>query len=200
MTLDDARRIEVIANGFPPWNGAQVAIDTTLAAPLRSAGAPRHHRGRTAGAALQAACHAKEKTYPEFVNSGRCRLTVLAIEVSHSAAPAPHQPLRGQHAPLPSPSAGRPSCPLQLLVRSRRACLACRSPAQAMSMEMPRPSVMSLPTPPTCLCVPAACREQQSAWASRWAAAVAAQPAHASRARAPARRRRQRRGDCAGAS
>ena len=46
----DERRIEVIANGFPLWNGAQVAVDTTLVSPLTSSA-----EGNTAGAALRAA-------------------------------------------------------------------------------------------------------------------------------------------------
>ena len=116
------------ANGLPLWNGAQLAVDTTLVAPLTSAGStapPR--RGR-----------AKERTYPELVNSsGRCHLTVLGIQVGGRWS---------AEAAAPSPSAGRPSCPLQLLVRSYRACLACPSPARAMSMDMLRPSVMSLLT------------------------------------------------------
>ena len=63
------------------WNGAHVAVDTTLVAPLTSAGAPRRIRGRTAGAALQVARRAKERAYPELAASRRCHLTVLGIEV-----------------------------------------------------------------------------------------------------------------------
>ena len=77
----DERRIEVIANGLPFWNGTQVAVDTTLVAQLTSAGAPRRIRGRNAGAALQVARRAKERAYPEFAASRRCHLTVLGIEV-----------------------------------------------------------------------------------------------------------------------
>ena len=62
----DDRRIEAIANGLPLWGGAQVAVDTTLVSPLTAAGPPRRVRGQTAGAALQAARRAKERTYPEF--------------------------------------------------------------------------------------------------------------------------------------
>ena len=58
----DERRIEVIANGLPLWNGgelAEVAVDTTLVAPLTSTGQPRR-RGRYAGAALHEARQTKE--------------------------------------------------------------------------------------------------------------------------------------------
>ena len=77
----DDRRIEVIANGLPLWGGAQVAVDTTLVSPLTAAGAPRRVRGQTAGAALQAARRAKERSYPEFCRAHRCRLAVIALEV-----------------------------------------------------------------------------------------------------------------------
>ena len=36
----DERRIEVIANGLPLWNGSQLAIDTTLVSPLTSQAEP----------------------------------------------------------------------------------------------------------------------------------------------------------------
>ena len=67
----DERRIEVIANGLPLWNRAEVAVDTdtTLVAPLTSLGAPRRIRGRIAGAALQVAHRAKERAYPELAAS-----------------------------------------------------------------------------------------------------------------------------------
>ena len=44
--LDD-RRLEVL------WNGAQVAVDTTLVSSLSSSGEPRRHAGRVDGAALR---------------------------------------------------------------------------------------------------------------------------------------------------
>ena len=76
----DDRRIEVIANGLPLWGGVQVAVDTTLVSPLTANGEPRREARRTAGAALRHARRAKERTYPELCNSGRCRLVVLGIE------------------------------------------------------------------------------------------------------------------------
>ena len=77
----DDRRIEVIANGLPLWNGAQLAVDTTLVSPLTRDGQPRRRAGRFAGAALQDARRSKERTYPDLLNNQRCRLVVLAIEV-----------------------------------------------------------------------------------------------------------------------
>ena len=77
----DERRIEVIANGLPLWNGAQLAVDTTLVAPLTSTGQPRRRGGRYAGAALHEARQAKERVYPELQGMGRCRLVVFGIEV-----------------------------------------------------------------------------------------------------------------------
>ena len=77
----DDRRIEVIANGLPLWGGVQLAIDTTLMSPLTRASEPRSRAGRYAGAAVQDARRAKERTYPELLQTRRCKLVVLAIEV-----------------------------------------------------------------------------------------------------------------------
>ena len=77
----DDRRIEVIANGLPLWGGVQLAIDTTLVSPLTRASEPRSRAGRYAGAAVQDARRAKERTYPELLQTRRCKLVVLAIEV-----------------------------------------------------------------------------------------------------------------------
>ena len=76
----DERRIEVIANGLPLWNGSQLAVDTTLVSPLTAAGHPRRHQRQTAGAALRLARQAKSRTYPELTGSGRARLVVLGME------------------------------------------------------------------------------------------------------------------------
>ena len=73
----DDRRIEVIANGLPLWNGAQLAVDTTLVSALTSAGRHRRVRERLDTQARRA----KERTYPELVRSRRCRLVALALEV-----------------------------------------------------------------------------------------------------------------------
>ena len=115
----DERRIEVIANGLPLSNGAQVAVDTTLAAPLTSAGAPRRIRGRTAGAALQVARRAKERAYPELADSRRCHLTVLGIEVggrwSSEASTFVRQFARCRARAMPAPS--RAACTSALALR-----------------------------------------------------------------------------------
>eukprot|EP00438_Fugacium_kawagutii_P035997 Skav228963 [mRNA] locus=scaffold671:28044:28988:+ [translate_table: standard] len=77
----DNRRIEVIANGLPLHNGAQLAVDTTLASPLTSTARPRQRRGDYTVAALAEARRAKERTYPELQRGGRCKLIVVALEV-----------------------------------------------------------------------------------------------------------------------
>lgn len=77
----DNRRIEVIANGLPWHQGAQLAVDTTLVSPLTSTGQPRQRRGEFTGAALADARRAKERTYPELLRGGRCQLVVVALEV-----------------------------------------------------------------------------------------------------------------------
>ena len=80
-TRHDERRIEVIANGLPLWNGSQLAVDTTLVSPLASTGQPRRHQGQRQGAALRLARRAKERTYPELLGHGRSRLVVLGLEI-----------------------------------------------------------------------------------------------------------------------
>ena len=77
----DERRIEVIANGLPLWNGAQLAIDATLVSPLGRNGDARPRAARHDGAALDSARRRKERTYPELQASRRCRLVVLGLEV-----------------------------------------------------------------------------------------------------------------------
>ena len=77
----DNRRIEVIAHGLPLHNGAQLAVDTTLASPLTSTGEPSRQGRHPRSPALRAARQAKERTYPELVRGDRCRLVVLAMEV-----------------------------------------------------------------------------------------------------------------------
>ena len=47
---EDDRRTEVISNGLPLWNGAQLAVDTTPVSPLTQDGQPRRRAGRFAGA------------------------------------------------------------------------------------------------------------------------------------------------------
>ena len=77
----DDRRIIVIANGLPLWGGVPLAIDTTLVSPLTRASEPRSRAGRYAGAAVQDARRAKESACPELLQTRRCKLVVLAIEV-----------------------------------------------------------------------------------------------------------------------
>ena len=55
ISIQDQRRIEVIAEGLPAWNGAQLAIDTTLVSPLRADGEPHRWCADEGGVALVAA-------------------------------------------------------------------------------------------------------------------------------------------------
>ena len=76
----DDRRIEVIANGLPLRNGAQLAVDTTIVSPLTAAGEARSRRDPARPVALLEARRRKEATYPELLAS-RCRLAVIGVEV-----------------------------------------------------------------------------------------------------------------------
>ena len=76
----DDRRIEVIANGLPLWNGAQLAVDTTIVSPPPPLGRPVLGATRPDPALLEAR-RRKEATYPELLASARCRLVVIGVEV-----------------------------------------------------------------------------------------------------------------------
>ena len=68
--------------GLGLFQGAQLAMDTTLVSALRADGTPRPRAATTPGAALDDARTRKETTCPEFVVEGsRAKLVVLAAEV-----------------------------------------------------------------------------------------------------------------------
>jgi hypothetical protein len=77
----DSRNLEVVANGLPLWGGAQLAVDTTLVCPVRRDGTPQPGAATTDGRQLQTARARKEQKYRELLESRRCRLVVLALEV-----------------------------------------------------------------------------------------------------------------------
>ena len=64
LTRYDNRRIEVIANGIPIHQGAQLAVDTTLVFPLTSSGVPRRHGGQYHGAAHHRSPQAQREGIP----------------------------------------------------------------------------------------------------------------------------------------
>ena len=77
----DGRRTEVIADGLTLFQGAQLAIDTTMVSPLRRDGTTRRGAARRPGVALEQAQRTKEAIYPELAgDEGRARLVVLAAE------------------------------------------------------------------------------------------------------------------------
>ena len=59
VPLADSRRIEVLANGLPLWQGAQAAVDTTFVSPVlrwrisSAAWQPRRREQRQLGSRLQ---------------------------------------------------------------------------------------------------------------------------------------------------
>ena len=101
VSVQDQRRIEVIAEGLPAFHGAQLAIDTTLVSPLRADGVPHRRFADESGAALEAARRRKDRTYPELSGeSGRDMLVVLAGEIgghfSEEALSLPSDPRQSQ--------------------------------------------------------------------------------------------------------
>ena len=82
IPLADSRRLEVLANGLPLWQGAQVAVDTTFVSPVSRDGSARAGADRVPGkAAADAGRRKRQVTYPELLVARRCRLVVLAVEV-----------------------------------------------------------------------------------------------------------------------
>ena len=63
----DGREIEVVASGLPFAQGIPLAIDATMASPLRTDGAPHPGAETRRGAALQLGRGSKARTYPELV-------------------------------------------------------------------------------------------------------------------------------------
>ena len=76
----DERRIEVLAQDLPCFNGVQLAVDITLRGVMSKDGQPHPQAADVDGIVLEHARRDKEAKYPELVASGRCRLVVLAIE------------------------------------------------------------------------------------------------------------------------
>ncbi len=82
VSLNDTRRIEVIADALPFHSGAQVALDATLVSPLSRTGEPRFHSDVVDGAVLEEARRKKEEdTYRDIASSGRCRFITCGMEV-----------------------------------------------------------------------------------------------------------------------
>ena len=77
----DARKLEVLADNLPLWNGAQLAVDATLVSPVRANGQAYPQAAVKNGVRLEAARRRKEAKYPELVSSRRCRLVVTAMEI-----------------------------------------------------------------------------------------------------------------------
>ena len=77
----DGRRIEVVANNLPIWQGAKIAVDTTIVSPLRRDGEPRPQADREPGLALRQAVDRKPRAYPELLCARRCKLVAFGVEL-----------------------------------------------------------------------------------------------------------------------
>ncbi len=58
-----------------------MGVDATLVSPVRRDGRPQPHADAEDGAQLRVARRRKERKYHELLQSGRCRLVVLGLEV-----------------------------------------------------------------------------------------------------------------------
>ena len=74
----DERRIEVLAQDLPCFNGVQ--LDITLLGVMSKDGQPHPQAADVDGIVVDHARRDKEAKYPELVASGRCQLVALAIE------------------------------------------------------------------------------------------------------------------------
>ena len=77
----DGRRIEVVANGLPFWQGAQIAIDATIVSPVRRDGSARPEADSEPGLALARVLNRKHRTYPELQRARRCQLVVFGVKL-----------------------------------------------------------------------------------------------------------------------
>ena len=81
LPLADCRRVEVLANGLPLWQGAQVAVDTTSVCLVSRYETARPGAAQAPGSAAQQAARRKRwKVYSELVAAQRCKLVVLGFE------------------------------------------------------------------------------------------------------------------------
>ena len=81
LSGDDNRKLEVVADNFTLWHGAQLAVDTTLVSPVQRDGTAYPRTAAEDGIRLEIARTRKERKYPELLNTRRCRLVVTAMEV-----------------------------------------------------------------------------------------------------------------------
>ena len=73
VPLAGSRRIEVLANGLPLWQGAQAPVDTTFFSSVGQDGTARACADRVPGkAAVDAARQKCEATYPELLAARKC--------------------------------------------------------------------------------------------------------------------------------
>ena len=77
----DGRRIEIVANGLPLWQGAQLAIDATIVSPVKRDGSARPGADSEPGLALAQVLDRKHRTYSELQRAGRCKLAVFGVEL-----------------------------------------------------------------------------------------------------------------------
>ena len=157
---------------------AEVAVDTTLVAPLTSTGAPHRLRGALQGQPSRLPVEPRSgRTLSLLLPGGAISLSLASKSVaggvpkrppssacSHAAALGRCQPFLALRAPPPSHFVGRPSCPSQLHVRLPPAYLGFPWPALAMLMATCLSSAISSRTLLKSHLSPAACPEGPSRW------------------------------------
>ena len=151
----DTRRFEVVVDGLPLFQGAQVAVDTTLVCPLTRTGEAKPRTVNECGASLKVARRRKERRYPELLGDrGRAQLVVLAGEVGGRFSAKTAQFLTGLASAkvreLPVLLRGRAHA---AWLRRWSAMLACAAAARAFALsllEMDTSGGVDGPTPSEC--------------------------------------------------
>ena len=138
----DNRCLEKVADGLPLYQGAQLAVDTSLVSVLRRGRVPRQRSTTHDGAALIASRRWKEQVYPGLTGQeeGRTRLVVLAggsVVRGMPRVPQPVGQFQGQARAPASAREGSPGVAAQMgvslgLQRGQSLC-----PLSAGAQELP---------------------------------------------------------------
>ena len=126
------------------WQGAQLAIDTTLVFPPHRDGTARRGAASRPGLALEQARRRKEATYPELSgDDGRARLVVIAAETggrwSNETAHFLRGLAKGKAETAPLLMQNRVKSAWLKRWSSMLACSAARALAMSLLEERPNP-------------------------------------------------------------
>ena len=129
VPASDGRRKEVVANGLPLWQGAQVAVDATPVSPVRRDGQPRPRADQQPGLALAQAVDPQTPDLPRTEAS-----PALPAGRLRRRGRRTHQP---DHAHLPATAREGAGPPKSAVVRGRGAASHDAPPPCARCLSCP---------------------------------------------------------------